>query len=66
MRNVFLIPREEADPAYGYVEMGMLHTVGNKQLENIRLTGLCAEKMYDDYLADRQLENIVEIIERSE
>lgn len=65
VRNVFLIPREEAAPAYGYVEMGMLHTVGSKQLENILLTGLCAEKMYDYYLADRQLENIVEIIERS-
>lgn len=53
VQNLFLCPQEEADPNYGYVEMEMLHTIGNKILGNIAVVKLCAEEMYDLYLTSK-------------
>lgn len=50
VHNCFLCPQEEAEPDYGYVEMKMLHTLGNRGLENIGIVKLCAEEMYERYL----------------
>lgn len=50
VQNMFLCPQEEAEPDYGYVEMEMLHMLGDKGLENIAVVKLCAEEMYELYL----------------
>ena len=50
VQNVFLCPQEEPSIQYGYVEMNMLHSIGNTELENIVLVKLCAMEMYDLYL----------------
>lgn len=62
VQNVFLCPQEDSEPDYGYVEMKMLHKIGDKILENIAVVKLCAEKMYDIYLADGSVENIQEFL----
>lgn len=62
VQNTFLCPQEEACPDYGYVEMKMLHSIGNKTLENIAVSKLCAEEMYDLYLADKKVDNITDYI----
>ncbi len=62
VQNAFLCPQEEAEPDYGYVEMEMLRTVGNKTLENIMVVKLCAEEMYDLYLANKRIEKITDYI----
>lgn len=55
VQNMFFCPQEVAEPDYGYVEMKMLHTIGNKTLENIAVVKLCAEEMYDLYLQNEQI-----------
>lgn len=50
VQNIFLCPQEEAEPDYGYVEMKMLHTLGDRGLANIAVVKLCAEEMYELYL----------------
>ena len=55
VQNMFFCPQESAEPDYGYVEMKMLHTIGNKILENIAVVKLCAEEMYDLYLQNEQI-----------
>lgn len=62
VQNMFFCPQEEAEPDYGYVEMKMLHTVGDKNLENIAVVKLSADEMYDIYLANRKIENISKYI----
>ena len=55
VQNMFFCPQESAEPDYGYVEMNMLHTIGDKTLENIAVVKLCAEEMYDLYLQNEQI-----------
>lgn len=55
VQNMFFCPQEVAEPDYGYVEMNMLHTIGNKTLENVAVVKLCAEEMYDLYLQNEQI-----------
>lgn len=55
VQNMFFCPQEEADVNYGYVEMNMLHHIGNKRLENIVIVKLCASEMYDIYLSNRKI-----------
>lgn len=62
VQNMFLCPQEEAEPDYGYVEIEMLHKIGNKSLENIAIVKLCAEEMYDIYLSGRKIEDISKYI----
>lgn len=62
VQNMFFCPQEEAEPDYGYVEMKMLHTVGEKNLENIAVVKLSADEMYDIYLANRKIESITKYI----
>lgn len=62
VQNMFLCPQEDADQDYGYVEMKMMHTIGNRTLQNIAVVKLCAEEMYDCYLAGRQIQNKVKYI----
>ena len=62
VQNMFFCPQEEAEPDYGYVEMKMLHTVGDKNLENIAVVKLSADEMYNIYLANRKIENISKYI----
>lgn len=62
VQNMFFCPQEEAEPDYGYVEMNMLHTIGNKTLENIAVVKLCAERMYELYLQNRKINVITEYI----
>lgn len=62
VQNMFFCPQEEDEPDYGYVEMKMLHTVGDKNLENIAVVKLSADEMYDIYLANRKIENISKYI----
>lgn len=62
VQNMFFCPQEEAEPEYGYVEMKMLHTIGNKTLENIAVVKLRAEDMYNLYLMSKTVENITSYI----
>ena len=62
VQNMFFCPQEDVEPDYGYVEMKMLHTVGDKNLENIAVVKLSADDMYDIYLANRKIENISKYI----
>lgn len=55
VQNMFFCPQEVAEPDYGYVEMNMLHTIGNKTLENVAVVKLCAEEMYDLYLQNEHI-----------
>lgn len=55
VQNMFFCPQESAEPDYGYVEMEMLHTIGDKSLENIAVVKLCAEDMYDLYLQNEKI-----------
>ena len=57
VQNMFFCPQESAEPDYGYVEMKMLHTIGDKNLENIAVVKLCAEEMYDLYLQNEKIKD---------
>ena len=62
VQNMFFCPQEEAETNYGYVEMKMLHTIGDKTLENIAVVKLCAEEMFDLYLQNEKINNITDYI----
>lgn len=62
VQNMFFCPQEESEPNYGYVEVKMLHTIGDKTLENIAVVKLCAEKMYDLYLQNEKIQDPTEYI----
>lgn len=62
VQNLFLCPQEEADSDYGYVEMKMMHAIGDKELENILVVKLCADEMYDYFLSGKQVQKIWEYI----
>lgn len=62
VQNMFFCPQENAEPDYGYVEMKMLHAIGDKNLENIAVVKLCAEKMYDLYLQNEKIKDPTEYI----
>lgn len=55
VQNMFFCPQEESDVNYGYVEMKMLHQVGDKRLENITVVKLCAAEMYEIYLSNKHI-----------
>lgn len=57
VQNMFFCPHEVAEPNYGYVEMEMLHTIGDKALENIAVVKLCADEMYGLYLKNEKIKN---------
>ncbi len=56
VQNLFLCPQEESDPDFGYVELEMLHRIGDVTLENIAVVKLCAAEMFGYYLANAQIE----------
>lgn len=62
VQNMFFCPQEKAEPEYGYVEMKMLHAIGDKSLENIAVVKLCATDMYELYLTNARINNIAEYI----
>ena len=62
VQNMFFCPQESAEPDYGYVEMKMLHTIGDKMLENIAVVKLCATEMYDIYLQNEKIKDPTEYI----
>lgn len=62
VQNMFFCPQEEAESDYGHVEMKMLHTIGDRSLENIAVVKLCAEDMYDLYIANDSIKNIMDYI----
>ena len=62
VQNMFFCPQEEAEPDYGYVEMKMLHTIGDKSLQNIAVVKLCATEMYKLYLDNEKINNIAAYI----
>lgn len=53
VQNMFFCPDEAGDKEYGWVQMDMLHQIGDKKLENVAVVKLCASEMYDLYLANR-------------
>lgn len=55
VQNMFFCPDENADKEYGWVQMDMLHQIGDKKLENIAVVKLCATEMYDIYLANKTI-----------
>lgn len=57
VQNMFFCPQESAEPDYGYVEMKILHNIGDKTLENIAVVKLCAEEMYDLYLQNEKIKD---------
>ena len=64
VQNMFLCPQEESDYNYGYVEMKMMHRIGDKELENISVVNLCADEMYDYFISGKQIQKIWEYIPR--
>lgn len=52
VQNMFFCPDESGDKEYGWVQMDMLHQIGDKKLENVAVVKLCASEMYSLYLAD--------------
>jgi hypothetical protein len=56
VQNMFFCPDETADRNFGWVQMDMLHQIGNKKLENIAVVKLCASEMYDLYLANKTID----------
>lgn len=62
VQNLFLCPQEKAEPGFGYVEMKMLKTIGNKGMEDIAVVKLCAEEMYEIYLSNEKIDNIADYI----
>lgn len=56
VQNMFFCPGETADKDFGWVQMDMLHQIGDKKLENIAVVKLCASEMYDIYLEDKTID----------
>ena len=53
VQNMFFCPDEAGEKEYGWVQMDMLHQIGDKKLEDVAVVKLCASEMYDLYLANR-------------
>lgn len=58
VQNMFFCPDEIGDKDYGWVQMDMLHQIGEKKLENIAVVKLCASEMYDKYLSNQKIDEI--------
>lgn len=56
VQNMFFCPDEAGDKEYGWVQMDMLHQIGDKKLENVAVVKLCASEMYDSYLENRTVD----------
>ena len=56
VQNMFFCPGETGDKDYGWVQMDMLHQIGDKKLENIAVVKLCASEMYDKYLSNQKID----------
>ena len=56
VQNMFFCPGETGDKDYGWVQMDMLHQIGEKKLENIAVVKLCASEMYDKYLSNQKID----------
>lgn len=56
VQNMFFCPGENADKDFGWVQMDMLHQIGDKKLENIAVVKLCASEMYDIYLENKTID----------
>ncbi|MCM1499980.1 MAG: LlaJI family restriction endonuclease [Clostridium sp.] len=56
VQNMFFCPGETADKNFGWVQMDMLHQIGDKKLENIAVVKLCASEMYDIYLENKTID----------
>lgn len=56
VQNMFFCPGETADRDFGWVQMDMLHQIGDKKLENIAVVKLCASEMYDIYLENKTID----------
>lgn len=71
VQNMFFCPDESGDKEYGWVQMDMLHQIGDKKLENVAVVKLCASEMYSLYLADHivnenEMDKYIPVIERQE
>lgn len=71
VQNMFFCPDEIGDKNYGWVQMDMLHQIGNKRLENIAVVKLCASEMYKIYLSnqvidEKEIGNYIPIAGRQE
>lgn len=71
VQNMFFCPGETGDKDYGWVQMDMLHQIGDKKLENIAVVKLCASEMYDKYLSNQKIDekeigNYIPIVGRQE
>lgn len=71
VQNMFFCPDESGDKEYGWVQMDMLHQIGDKKLENVAVVKLCASEMYSLYLADHivsenEMDKYIPVIGRHE
>ena len=71
VQNMFFCPDESGDKEYGWVQMDMLHQIGDKKLENVAVVKLCASEMYSLYLADyivneNEMDKYIPVIGRHE
>lgn len=55
VQNMFFCPDEIGKKDYGWVQMDMLHQIGDKKLENIVVVKLCASEMYEKYLSNQKI-----------
>lgn len=71
VQNMFFCPDEAGDKDYGWVQMDMLHQIGDKKLQNIAVVKLCTSEMYEKYLSnqkidEREIGNYIPIAGRKE
>ena len=71
VQNMFFCSDESGDKEYGWVQMDMLHQIGDKKLENVAVVKLCASEMYSLYLADyivneNEMDKYIPVIGRHE
>ena len=71
VQNMFFCPDEFGDKEYGWVQMDMLHQIGDKKLENVAVVKLCASEMYFLYLTDHivsenEMDKYIPVIGRQE
>ena len=71
VQNMFFCPDEAGDKEYGWVQMDMLHQIGEKKLENVAVVKLCASEMYSLYLenhivSENEMDKYIPVIGRRE
>ena len=71
VQNMFFCPDEVGDKEYGWVQMDMLHQIGDKKLENVAVVKLCASEMYSLYLenhtvSENEMDKYIPVIGRQE